>query len=72
MRNLLSWTVIFRGHIYRNLTEGAKRFWRIMKNIFRIVWRINRFLLRCVFFIIGIDWIRVERNIERKLRIFIA
>ncbi len=70
MRTFWKWTVIFRGNLYRNLTTGGKRFVRIIGMIFRIQWYMLRFLLRSIFFILGVDWIRVERRIQRRLGIY--
>lgn len=70
MRTFWRWTVIFRGNLYRNLTTGGKRLVKIIGMIFKIQWYVLRFLLRCIFFILGVDWIRVERRIQRRLRIY--
>ena len=70
MIKLGSWTVIFRGNIYRNIYNMLIRLYISVVIILKGLWQIIRWSLRIILFIIGINWFEVERLIQRKLRIY--
>jgi len=70
MKKFFSWTVIFRGNFRRNGNYMVKRLYNIVVMLVSILKHVTRFLLRVICFVLGIDWIRLEQNIQRRLRIY--
>lgn len=70
MRKFFRWTVVFRGKLRRNGINMFHRTFAILEFIGRFILNIIRFQLRVICFVLGIDWIRLERSIQRRLRIY--
>jgi len=66
------YTVLFRGNIVRNLIDAAKTIRDIVIIAIKVPWYIIRGILTFTLWIFGIDWIRIERNIYRKVRAYFA
>lgn len=72
MRKFFRWTVVFRGNIRRNVINMINVIVTTAKVIGTLILKIVRFQMRIICFVLGIDWIRLERSIQRKLRIYLT
>jgi len=72
MRKFFRWTVVFRGNIRRNGINMINVIVTTAKVIGTLILRIVGFQMRIICFVLGIDWIRLERSIQRKLRIYLT
>ena len=72
MRKFFRWTVVFRGNIRRNGINMINTIVTTTKVIGTLILKIIGFQMRIICFVLGIDWIRLERSIQRKLRIYLT
>jgi len=72
MRKFWRWTVVFRGNLRRNGINMFRRTFAVLRFIGRLLLSVVRLQLRVICFVLGIDWLTLERNIQRKLRIYLT
>ena len=64
--------IIFRGKLIRNLVNAVTRIYRLFIFVLMVLFGIVEDLWAMVLVLLGIDWFRIRKRIENKIRIFIS
>lgn len=69
MRRHWRWTVIYRGHYFRNIINAFNRIMNFMIIFMAIIWDLSMLPITIALWILGVDWYEIQMKFYRKIKV---